>query len=136
MVFEFAYLTRSLHQLRNMLKSYGVGEGTTATGFLIVLASNTGFEIRNFGYCSKMNKFNGSNVFVKDWKEHLRFLFSSFVQDGGMIIDCASGKCLGDHFSFQLFTEDADQNGGLGRKIASAAGMYECVAMQCSVDGM
>ena len=83
-----------------------------------------------------MNKFKGNNVFVKDWKEHSRFLFPSFVQDGGMIIDCASGKCLGDQFSFQLFTEDADQNGGLGHKIASAAGMYECVAMQCSVDGM
>ena len=74
----------------------GGGEGTRATGFLIILASKADFEDRNFGYCSKMNKLKGNNVFVKDWKEHSRFLFPSFVQDGGMIIDCASGKCLGD----------------------------------------
>ena len=50
------------------------------------------------------------------------------------MIDGKSGKCLDDLFGLQLRTQDADQNGGLGHKNASAAGMYGCLAIKCSAD--
>merc|ERR1719354_648779 len=51
-----------------------------------------------------------------------------------MVIDGKSGKFLGEHFTFQLKTQDADQNGGLGYMTTSAAGEYGCVAIKCSAD--
>ena len=112
----------------------GIGEGTKAKGFMIVLASKDDYEDPNFGYGNEDNKFKGNNVFVKDWKQKQRFLVSSFVQDGAMIIDGATGRFQSDLFNFQLNTQDADQNGGLGHKTASAAGDCGCVAIKCSAD--
>merc|ERR1719354_56989 len=120
----------ALHVARN-----GIGEGTKATGFMIVLASTADFEDANFGYVSGIiNRFKGNDVFVKDWKKHSRSILSCFVQDGAMVIDGKSGKFLGEHFTFQLKTQDADQNGGLGYMTTSAAGEYGCVAIKCSAD--
>ena len=117
----------ALHVARN-----GTGEITKAIGFVIVLASKANYEDPNFGYANEDHKFKGNNVFVKDWKQKQRFLVSSFVQDGAMIIDGATGRFQGDLFSFELMTPD--QNGGLGYKTASAAGDYGCVAIKCSAD--
>ena len=39
-----------------------------------------------------------------------------------------------NRFNFQMKTQDADQNGGLGHKNASAAGIRGCVAIKCSAD--
>ena len=119
----------ALHVARN-----GTGEETKAIGFMIVLASKADYEDPNFGYGSKINKFKGNDVFVKDWEEHSRFLLSSFVQDGAMIIDGKYGRFLGDHYCFELKTQGADQNGGLGYKTASAVGEYGLVAIKCSAD--
>ena len=119
----------ALHVARN-----GIGEGTKAIGFMIVLASKADYEDPNFGYGSKINKFKGNDVFVKDWEEHSRFLLPSFVQDRAIIIDGKYGRFMGDHYSFELNTQHADQNGGVGHKTASAAGDYGCVAIKCSAD--
>ena len=45
-----------------------------------------------------------------------------------------SGRFLCDRFNFQMKTQDADQNGGLGHKNASVAGIRGCVAIKCSAD--
>ena len=122
-------LELALHVARN-----GTGEGTKAIGFMIVLASKADYKDPNFGYGSKANRFKGNKVLVKDWKKEERFLVSSFVQDGAMVIDAESGRFLSDLFNFQMKTQDADQNGGLGHKNASAAGIRGCLAIKCSAD--
>ena len=124
-------LELALHAARK-----GTGEGTKAIGFMIVLTSKADFEDPNFGYIpdNGINKFKGNDAFVKDWKDKSRYLVSCFVQDAAMVIDGKSGRFLGEHFRFQLKTQDADQDGGIGYVTASAAGDYGCVAIKCSAD--
>ncbi len=112
----------------------GIGEHTMATGMLIVIGSKRDYSNDDFGYSNSSNKFIGRHIKIQEWKSHARFILPCFTQDGALFIDGRSGDILADHYTLQLRTKDADQNGGIGHKQASAAGMKGCFAIKCSAD--
>lgn len=110
----------------------GAGERQPCKGMLVLVGSQDQFE--TFGYVQGVNKFEGQDICVQDWKENKNYVLSCFLQDLGMFVDGQTGKILADSYKVDMITREADHHGGSKHVSASAAGMNGCLAIKCSED--
>ena len=118
-----------LHVARN-----GVGEGIHSTGLIVIIGSQADFENEQFGYCCSKHIFHYEEITVDKWCSKKEDILLFFIADGAMFINGETGKILGVRFIVQLDTTEADHKGGTAHIHASAAGMYGCLVIKCSVD--
>jgi len=110
----------------------GAGERQECKGMIVIVGSKEQYE--KYGYIQGTNKFEGKDIYVKDWKKNQEFVLTCFLQDLGLFVEGTTGKILADHYKVDLYTRDADHNGGSKHVSASAIGMKGCLAIKCSED--
>ena len=149
-------------ELALQVARYGVGEGMRANkGFMVLIrpasasacasASEgadviTGaYYVVDIGYCDEGNNnmFKGKQIDVRKWRDFEDVIMPSFLKDGAIYIDGATGMIDTDGFMIDLSTRGAHPCGGPGYRQVSAAGAKGYVAIKwsedsiyCSTDGI